>query len=102
MKIRRRRTQNYTLGVERLFQFLERKLKLKRAEALVAANAVASVIACLAANMIVFRLRGIVLVLYACVALTFGAICGALAGSIAEKLEPVFGKDDVYENTLDR
>lgn len=30
MKIKRRRTQNYTLGVEKLFQFLERKLKLKR------------------------------------------------------------------------
>ena len=30
MKVRRRRTQNYTLGVEKLFRFLERKLKLKR------------------------------------------------------------------------
>lgn len=81
--------------------FFSRKLKLKRAEALVFANAVASVIACLAANMIVFRLRGVVLLLYACVALSFGAICGALAGSIAQKLEPVFGKDGEYEKQAD-
>ena len=81
--------------------FAARKLKQGRSEALVIANAVASVVACLAANMIVFRLRGVVLLLYACVALTFGAVCGALAGGIAEKLEPVFGKDEGYEKQAD-
>ena len=77
--------------------FLARKLKLKRDESLVIANAVAAVAACLAANAVVFRLRGIVLLLYVSVSLTSGAICGALAGSVAEKLEPVFGKDEKLE-----
>lgn len=30
MKVRRKRTLNYTIGVERLFRYLERKLKLKK------------------------------------------------------------------------
>lgn len=30
MKVRRKRTLNYTLGVERLFRYLERKLRLKK------------------------------------------------------------------------
>ena len=77
--------------------FLSRKLKLSRNDSLVFANAVAAVAASLAANMIVFNLRGLVLLLYVSVALTSGAICGVLAGSIAEKLEPVFGKDVTVE-----
>ncbi len=77
--------------------FSARRLKLGRAESLVLANAAASVTACLAANMIVFNLRGIVLALYLCVSLTTGAVCGVLAGSVAAKLEPVFGKEDIFE-----
>ena len=73
--------------------WLSRRLKLGRSESLLIANAVAAVMACLAANMIVFGLHGIVLALYVSVSATSGAICGALAGSIAEKLEPLFGKD---------
>ncbi len=76
---------------------VSRKLKLSRNESLVMANALASVAACLVANAVVFNLRGIVLLLYVSVSLTSGAICGVLAGSVAEKLEPVFGKDVKHE-----
>ena len=73
--------------------FVSRKLNFGRNESLVIANSLAAVSACIVANMIVFNLRGIVLLLYVSVALTSGAICGLLAGSIAEKLEPIMGKD---------
>lgn len=77
--------------------FFSRKLKRDRSEVLVIANAVASVAACLCANAIVFRLHGVVLLLYAAVAMTSGAVCGALAGSVAHKLDPIFGKDERHE-----
>lgn len=73
--------------------FASRRLKLSRNNSLVIANSVAAVCASLAANIIVFNLRGVVLLLYVSVALTSGAICGLLAGGVAEKLEPIFGKD---------
>lgn len=73
--------------------FVSGKLKLSRSDSLVIANSIAAVAACIAANMIVFRLRGVVLLLYVSVSLTSGAICGLLAGKIAEKLEPALGKD---------
>ena len=77
--------------------FFARKLKRERSEAIVIANAVASVAACICANMIVFRLHGVVLLLYVSVAITSGAVCGVLAGSVAEKLDPIFGKDERHE-----
>lgn len=77
--------------------FASRKMKLQRNESMVIANALAAVCACLVANVIVFNLHGIVLMLYVCVSLTSGAICGVLAGSVAEKLDPVFGKDEKLE-----
>lgn len=76
---------------------LGRKARLGRAESMVIANAVAAVVACLAANMIVFNLQGIVLALYVCVSALSGTLCGVLGYSAAEKLEPVFGKDDYFE-----
>ncbi len=77
--------------------FFARKLKISRNESLVIANAIAAGTACLIANAIVFRLSGIVLLLYLSVSLTSGAICGVLAESVAGKLEPVFGKDEKLE-----
>lgn len=73
--------------------FVSRKLNFARNESLVIANSIAAVSACIAANIIVFNLRGIVLLLYVSVSLTSGAICGLIAGNIVEKLEPIFGKD---------
>ena len=74
-----------------------RKAKTERLNALVLANICASVTACLAANAIVFALRGVVLCLYVCVAALSGAVCGVLASSCAKKLDPLFGKEVGYE-----
>lgn len=77
--------------------FAARKLKLGCAESMVIANAVASVAACLIANIIVFHLHGIVLALYASVSAFSGTLCGVIGYSVSEKLEPIFGKDVNYE-----
>jgi len=73
--------------------YVSRRLRISRAEALVLANALASVAACLAANLIVFRLHGVVLALYVCVAAFSGTVCGVLADSVVQKLEPIFGEE---------
>lgn len=53
----------------------------------------ASVTACLVANFIVFRLPGLVLLLYICVAATSGAICSVLANVLIERLSPIIKLD---------
>lgn len=73
--------------------FLARRLNVGRGESMVISNALASVMACLTANLIVFRLQGVVLCLYICVSLLSGTLCGTVAAAAAKKLEPVFGKD---------
>lgn len=77
--------------------FLARRFKVGRGESMVLANAAASVTACLTANMIVFRLQGVVLCLYVCVSLLSGTLCGTVASAAAKKLEPVLGKDERHE-----
>lgn len=52
-------------------------------------NALASTAACLAANLIVFRLKGLVLTLYLSVAVTSGMIFGHLCGKLLRRLRPV-------------
>ncbi len=74
-----------------------RKLSLGRTESMVIANAAAAVTACLAANLIVFRLQGIVLALYVCVSALSGTVCGFLGDSAADRLKNILGKDDYYE-----
>lgn len=81
---------------------LSRKLHISRSESLVYACILASFTAGLAANMIVFRLRGLVLGLYVCVAALSGAICGVLAGACAKKLDPIFGKEAGHEKNAYR
>ena len=80
---------------------LARRLHLRREESLFAANICASVAACLAANMIVFSLHGIVLGLYVCVSALSGSFCGILAGYCAKKLDPIFGKEVGREKAAD-
>lgn len=77
--------------------FLSRRLGAGRSESMVLANAAASVTACLTANLIVFRLQGVVLCLYVCVSLLSGTLCGNVASAAAKKLEPIFGKDVNHE-----
>lgn len=69
---------------------LFQKSALSRREQMLLANILASAAACLTANLIVFRLRGIVLALYVSVAALSGAVCGVLAGEITGKLKPIF------------
>lgn len=66
-----------------------RRLNLPEAVSLVLSNMLAAVSAGLIANLIVFRLHGLPLLLYAAVALASGAICGALAVALTERLKPV-------------
>ena len=71
-----------------------KRLHVGRKMCLTAANAFASAAASLVANAIVFRLRGIVLCLYICVSLLSGTLSGLLAGLCAEKLAPVFEREE--------
>ena len=50
---------------------------------------VSSVTACLTATVIVYRLRGIVLLLYVFVSAASGSLCGILAVSLVSRLKPV-------------
>lgn len=77
--------------------FFTRRLKLERGLGMLIANALAALCACLAANVIVFNLHGVVLLLYSSVALLSGSICGLLAEKVAVKLDPLFGKDENNE-----
>lgn len=57
------------------------------------ANMLAAAAACLTANVIVFRLGGVALLLYLSVSLTTGAICGLLAGKLTVTLRPIIGAE---------
>ena len=72
---------------------LSRKFKLPPELQLVIANALAGMTASLTADLIVFQLRGLVLLAYLSVATTCGAICGLLAGWATKRLMPVLGKN---------
>lgn len=69
--------------------YAARKVKLTDEIAMLTANMLAAAAACLTANLIVFHLKGLVLLLYLSVSLTSGAICGVLGGSLAARLRPV-------------
>ncbi len=60
--------------------------RLPLSERLVFANSIASVAAALTANCIVFRLTGMPLLLYVCVAATSGSLCGLLACKIVPRV----------------
>lgn len=70
-----------------------RSLRIKEEMRFVLANMLASVSAGLTANLIVFHLWGVPLLLYAAVALTSGAICGVLAGKLYNRVQPVLCKE---------
>ncbi len=56
--------------------------------AIMAACVAGPLAASLTANVLVFRLSGVPLLLYVCVACTSGAICGLVAVPLVEKLHP--------------
>lgn len=72
--------------------WVSRRLKLHEDHQILIANALAGMTASLTANLIVFRLRGVVLLLYLAVSATCGAICGLLGGWITKKLKLALGK----------
>ena len=74
-----------------------RKIRLEKLTYCCLANMFSSAAAALTANIIVFRLRGIVLMLYVAVSLFTGAITGLAAGKTVRHLEAILkthgGKD---------
>lgn len=66
---------------------VSRKVGLPRPAALVLMNMSASVSASFTANCLVFRLQGVVLLLYLAVAALSGMVCGLLAGWVVKRLE---------------
>ena len=70
-----------------------RRGSLSRRDRVVLANAVAAPCAALTANLIVFHLHGVVLLLYLCVSTTSGAIFGLAGAGIVRRLTPVFGAE---------
>lgn len=75
------------------FLCLTRNGRLQPKERMVLANSLASICAALSANCIVFHLRGTVLLLYASVAATSGAVCGLLGERFLRRLKPAIGKE---------
>ena len=76
---------------------LTKRTKLQLEHKMVIANALAGMSASLAANIIVFRLWGVVLLLYLAVAGTCGAICGLVGAKVAKRLIPIIGKEVYHE-----
>lgn len=76
------------LAVDLLF-LLTRRAGTHLCDKMVAGNALAAVCASLTANLIVFRLRGVVLMLYLCVAASTGVLCGYLGYLIVKRVAPV-------------
>ena len=78
-----------------------RKLDVKTQYAFVLANMLSAAAASITANLIVFRLSGVALLLYVSVALTSGAICGVLGGELLKRLSDIKPsekrKDDHHE-----
>ena len=74
-----------------------RKSRMEKTLCCVLANMLSSAAAALTANFIVFRLQGIVLLLYTTVSLFTGAVCGFAAGKTVRYLEVILktrgGKD---------
>lgn len=63
------------------------KLKWNAADALTGANAFGAVIAAFTANLIVFHLRGLLLLCYICVAAVSGMTFGLLGCTLAKRLQ---------------
>lgn len=81
-----------------------RRLNAKTQYTVIIANMLSAAAASITANFIVFRLSGVVLLLYVSVALTSGAVCGALGGELLRRLQNIKPsanrRDDHYEKEL--
>lgn len=72
-----------------LILLVSRKLTKDPSAGIMLSSIVSSVIACLTATVLVFRLSGIILLLYVFVSATSGSICGLLAVSLVNRIRPV-------------
>ena len=72
-----------------LILYISRKMTNSSCPGIMPAMIVSSVTACLTATVIVYRLRGIVLLLYVFVSAASGSLCGILAVSLVSRLNPV-------------
>ena len=72
-----------------LIFFISRKRTNASSAGIMPAMIASSVTACLTATVLVFRLRGIVLLLYVAVSAASGSLCGLLALNLAGRLKPV-------------
>ena len=85
--------------------WVARRLNAKTQYTVIIANMLSAAAASITANFIVFRLSGVVLLLYVSVALTSGAICGVLGGEILRRLQNIRPsekrKDDHHEKELE-
>ena len=72
-----------------LILLVSRKLSKDLSAGIMLSSIVSSVIACLTATVLVFRLSGIILLLYVFVSATSGSVCGLLAVSLVNRIRPV-------------
>jgi len=72
-----------------LILLVSRKLTKDLSAGIMLSSIVSSVIACLTATVLVFRLSGIILLLYVFVSATSGSVCGLLAVSLVNRIRPV-------------
>ncbi len=79
------------LAIDLVLAATRRAAALSRRDRAVLANAVAAPCAALTANALVFRLRGLPLLLYLCVSAASGAVFGLAGGELARRLAPVLG-----------
>ncbi len=69
-----------------------RRTPLPRRDCIVLSNAIAAPCAAMTANLIVFQLRGAVLLLYLCVSALSGAVFGLAGAELVRRLDPVLGR----------
>ena len=61
------------------------------------ANGLAALMASVTANVLVFHLKGLVLLLYLCVSLTSGSIYGYLGSAVVARLYPILAQNGIIE-----
>ena len=74
------------IAIDLVFLLLRRA---KKETAVMAACIIAPLTASLTANALIFQLKGVVLLLYAGIACSTGALCGLIAIPLIERLLPV-------------
>lgn len=72
---------------------VSRKAELSDEPVMFIANMLSAVTASITANILVFHLSGVVLLLYVSVSLTSGAVCGLLGSSLVPRLRPILRAD---------